>query len=556
MKPDETRTNLCYRFALRPFILLMTAVLLFNQSCAKPSPEENFASILSTVDSYIEAGNAKKAAKLLIRLQKSAVSSRNWLSIIKRQVRLQLTDDALLSTSEALARQPANEELSAVKAWLLDEKGLHTDAVSFFPLLNDSQYAFIAAKIGISQALDSSLAVQQPEWWESGWRAVGSVSLLRNAAAVSAFAGDFSAALDYARQVFERDQSYQSRVDAACLALDASVPEAAIALLSPVRDSSRSDSVPLLLADAYLFTGRIPEAREAWASLLARGDLSLPLPLYNYAFSDPDPVYRKNALEKCLSRFPGYYPAVALYVRSAAGPSDGLSFDKLEKELDNAGYSTLRMEEKRRTAPVSQEAALERLDAARRNAAGEDVVIIELERLRFLEIMRDSSAFAGPELWKLLELYPASSELQEYAAAYFARTGDYDTAFSFFRKENAAVNTLFEGVRLASLGELDEAEAVFAAFAGEKKSEWIALANLGLIEEKKRAYADAIEKLSLAAERAPEDRISSLLHYETARILANTRNPARAISVLGYSLQLDPENYRAQQLKRQLEAIQ
>lgn len=556
MKKYGTTGCAAYRFAPFLFLFFLISTIIGISGCKNQSPDTTFSVALERIDSHIESGNPKKAANLLVRLQKRASGSRQWLSIIKRHLQIHRYDLALSAASEALARQPANEELSALKAWLLTRDGLIGDAVSFFPILKSSRYRATAAYVGVRQALDASLSAQDPLWWITCWDCKPSTVFLKNAVAISALGRDFKSALEYAKRILVSDDTEQNRLEAACIALDGKFIDTTIELLQPVFAYAQSEAVPLVLSDAYVLAGKMDKARYVWDSMISKSRLVHPLALYNFAWSEPDAELRKKTLEQCLFLFPGYYPAVALYARSTN--FTGLSFDPLEKELDKAGYTTLVMEEKKRAAPVSPQDALRSLETAATLATGEEYIKIELERLRLLEYMRESATFIQPRLWNLLEQYPESTVLQAYALSYFTRINEYSTAFALNTKQKSDTSeytALFDGVRLCSVGKLDEAAVLFESCAGNEQTEWMALANLGLISEKKREYAEAVEQFSLGAERAPDTRASSRLHFEAARILSNVRNRDRAISVLGYALQLDPQNYRAEQLLRQLEAV-
>ncbi|ULQ60588.1 hypothetical protein K7I13_04715 [Brucepastera parasyntrophica] len=151
-----------------------------------------------------------------------------------------------------------------------------------------------------------------------------------------------------------------------------------------------------------------------------------------------------------------------------------------------------------------------------------------------------------------MELYPDEPLVYEYALWFFAERGDFDAVFEL--NNSLPEHVLFyTAIEEASYGNLDSAEESFNFYANDKKNAWTALANIGLLYNKRGEAEKAVDTLSLAAGMAPDNIQKSKLHYRIAVILVSIRAFERAKSVLGYAIELDRFNYPAIALLRKID---
>ena len=103
-------------------------------------------------------------------------------------------------------------------------------------------------------------------------------------------------------------------------------------------------------------------------------------------------------------------------------------------------------------------------------------------------------------------------------------------------------------------GNFEEALSEFAAAASNPENAYAAAANSAYIYYLQGKPDTAIETFSLAASMTADKKKQSRLHYEAALILSERKAVDRAISVLGYALELNPQNYQAEILLKRLKA--
>lgn len=548
-KTLEKKQSKPFRF-LQWSIFLVIFVCFIG--CHKKDTETSFNARLSAIDVLINSGKEKKATQNLNSLQKKAKSSRQWLSLIKRYTFLQRNDLALEASTEALARQPANEMLSGVKAFLLVENHELEKAYSFFTTLSNSNYKKLAAYTALSYLNETPLAAQNIETWHFLWETLKNPVYLQNAISVCAYTGDLRRAFLLAEELYSVESTTTAYL-MACLALDLDKAEYAVRVLSPLLEDATQNAIPMLLADAYIKTNEIDKARSLWKVLIGKNFLLDAQISFNVALSAQTIPEKRKYLNICLSSDPCYYPALLLLASDYTIKDSTEPFDFIELELKKSGFNTVSMEQKKQNIFLSYDEILNHLNTAIKQAGNADFIPLKLLQLEFIN-RYGQDANIQAQLWNLLEKYPDSKQLKEYCLGYFTQKGFLDIAYELNNKEEKTIDPILKGVYFASQGKLTEAEKEFQSCAGNKDKEWLALANLGLIAEKKQDYALAIEHFSLAAARAPQNEQASKLHYEVARILANTNNKKRSIDVLSYALQLNPDNYKAEQLLRLLKS--
>jgi tetratricopeptide (TPR) repeat protein len=180
-------------------------------------------------------------------------------------------------------------------------------------------------------------------------------------------------------------------------------------------------------------------------------------------------------------------------------------------------------------------------------------LIIEKTRMDWLETTDSKKSAAA--MWVLLEKYRDDPVLHSWAMWYFLSLGDASTALRLNKGATDPDGAYYSGLEKAFAGDLDRAEELFLSVANNDGNAWCALANVALIRERKNDFAGAAEKFTLAAKLSPDARRASRLQYEAARVLAQSCHDVRgALDLLRYALQLDPSNYRAVSMLRNLEA--
>lgn len=114
---------------LKTVFILFIAFLFF--SCSGKTNEQAFFKELSKIDLQIAEGYQAKALKSLKRLQKKAVNSTNYVSIVKRQLKLNSIPDALISLQTGIKKIPDSPELSALLTSILIDSGKPAEALPY-----------------------------------------------------------------------------------------------------------------------------------------------------------------------------------------------------------------------------------------------------------------------------------------------------------------------------------------------------------------------------------------------------------------------------------------
>ncbi|WP_253707325.1 hypothetical protein [Treponema sp. OMZ 799] len=96
---------------LQKIVLKIVFLVFLLFSCSFKSDEQAFLEELSNIDTHISEGRSSKALKSLKRLQKKAVNSTNYVSIVKRQLKLGAEPDALICLQKGIKNHPESAEL-------------------------------------------------------------------------------------------------------------------------------------------------------------------------------------------------------------------------------------------------------------------------------------------------------------------------------------------------------------------------------------------------------------------------------------------------------------
>lgn len=534
-----------------PIVVICLAAL---SSCAKPDVHARFSESLARIDREIADGNGCAAAKSLVRLRKHATSSGNWLSIAKRERSLGDMRAAEKTLSEGLTRIPSSAELAAVMADTLILGGNVEKARDYASSLGSTAYAPLRSWLDITVTTRTDPFAVDGTSWKAAAEATGLPFFARNGVVACAMNGNLSLACETA--LANTLEMADEPLFRATLYYDAGFDERVLEMLSPEDPAITSFESLSLMADAAWSLGNSPVARALWFRIADSNSGTSSLALYDLAATAPDFADEKAGLETLLTVYPDFYPAVVRYVRNVPRTPDSPVFDAIESELDEAGFRSQDMERKLADRRVTRERARQVLDSAllyTKNAVNTRLLI---EDVRLDWFTGGDSAKSTARVWNLLERYPNDRDLKAWAMWFFSAVGDVDTAIAINAGSDDGTGTFYEGLSRALAGDLDGAEDMFARCANDEANDWRALANIARIRERREDYPAAIESYSLAAGMADDAREASVLHYEAARLLAKQRSIARAVSILGYALELDPANYRADALLRSLEAAE
>ena len=537
------------------------------------------SSLLAQADALLESGEKEKALSLLKKAGRKSGSVASSLSVAKRQMALSDFDAAEDTLRQALARFPANDRLSAVLVYLLARQDRIGEAEPFILFLAGTEFSTLGAyaEIALGEP-DFSLIGEQgfkarAQAYEEAWSLTGKPAFRRDAAVLYSLAGDYDAAFSlYAddgslaaalSQEEGGGEMDNERLFRALLAYDARAFSEVSELLGS--DEGEADATgteaALLAADALFLGENEEEAAVIWKNLFESDMEEAPLVIFNRALTASSWPERRGLLEKCLELFPDYYPALAVYVRSALpldSPENYFPFygdDFSVKALGETSLVSQGMEEAFLNRPVSLLEAKSALDAALAAAAEDSPcrLQIELEQVRFLCFQNGKDAEARHILWNMLEQYSGESLVLEFALWFFAAQGDYNVFFELLDGFEEA-SPVYAGLAEAHKGNLDAALECFSA-AGTS-SDWAAIANTAVVLKKRGAYSDAADAFALAADLAATDAAKSRLYYQAALAFEQQKAFRRAADMLRHALSLDEANYSARTMLRRLEAEQ
>lgn len=572
------------------FAALLAAAVFFSVNRALVS-DTGFAALLEKADAEISAGNPSRALSLLKKGRRRAVSTGNWISLAKREIALSSPEQAQDTLSAALERFPANDRLSAVLVYVLLQEGNAAAAETWLPFLDGTEFAPLASWARLSAARPESC--RDPEVYAAAWRFSGNPVFRRDAAVLYAAAGDYAQARLVLLAPAETGNTVpaESPDDAlfrAYVAYDAryfsEVPD--ILGLSGPRPltggaaESGADEGPenmfpaqlpleaaLLAADAFYLDGKTEAADQIWRYFAASGGGD-PLLFFNHALYASSWPEKRDTLEACLRRFPDYYPALAVYVRSAVPADSPDRFFPFYTEnaavpsLEEAGFVSAGMEEDFRNRPVTLPDARRALDAALDVQESPYAVPVRLENIRFLCFQSGKDAEARHLLWNILEESgrhtlpgdsPENALLEEFALWFFASQDDYAVFFTL--AENAsALPPVYEGIWKAAAGYPEEAQRCFASAAAVQEDAWAAAAGSAVLMRQAGDYTGAADYFTLAADLAGSAADKSRLFAAAAEAFAQQKAYTRAADMLRHAVSLDPDNYGAAAFLRRMEA--
>ena len=533
-------------------------------ACSKTDKNAIFQQKLNSIDSAIQDGSTQKALNDLRGLRNKAQLPIHYLSLAKRELRLHTPVQALQSIQAGLKKHPDDVMLTAVLSYMLLQENRIEDAASVAEPLLGTPYAGIGTEAFI-QADKIKQTYQTPiPFWEDGFRLTGDHLFLENAAAKLAHQGDIAQAAALRFRIAE-EEALRSPYFWSCLAYD-------MGNFKPVLDDlvyslAYADMVGLpennpkafeyarrhllLAADVSAGLGDMEQARSFWYMYIDRyADTSNEI-YYNLAMTAPTEEEKAESLIECISQSPGYYPAVAQYVRACSAINAAHNqTSPLDEYLQSKDFFSLEMEKSLFVSSAFTLSAEQVLEAAM--ATDQEDIRFLLEEFRYRYAQPQTHEQGNGEMWKILEAHPHNPLVKAYARWYFASSGDFNASFSIDKAESHYEDAFYDAIRRAVQGYSTAALKSFTE--AEKENGYIipATVDKAYIYDARNEPDMAIKYFSRAAELVSDNRTKSKMLYEAARIYAERNGIPEAITLLNQSLKLDSENHRANVLKQKL----
>ena len=553
---QKTKTNL--------FLIGSIFLCVVVASCSKTDKNALFQQKLDLIDSSIQEGSAQKALDNLSALRKKAQVPIQYLSIAKRELQLHSPVQALQSIQAGLKKYPNDSMLEAVLTHTLLQEGRAEDAAAAAETLQGTPYAGIGAEALIQADKIKQTYRTSVPFWQEGFKLTGEHIFLENAAVVLAHKGEIAQAAAL-RSRIAKEEAIRSPYFWSCLAYDLGnfqpVLDDLVYSLAYTDMAGLPEHNPkafeharrhlLLAADASAGLSDMELARGFWQMYIDRYADSSSEVFYNLAMTAPTDEEKAEVLIDCISQNPGYYPAVAQYVRACSAINAAHNQkNPLDEYLQNKDFFSLEMEKRLFVSSAFTLSAEQVLESA--TAADSDDIRFPLEEFRYRYVQPKNYEQGNREMWKILEAHPHNPLVKAYARWYFASSGDFNACFGIDKAYNHYEDVFYDGIRRAVQGYSTAALKNFTEVETESRYIIPATVNQAYIYDARNDPDMAIKYFSYAAELLPDKRTQSKMLYEAARIYAERNGIAEAIVLLNQALKLDSENHRANVLKRKL----
>ena len=550
----------------RQKILLILFIVFLFFSCSGKTNEQAFLDGLSNVDVQIAEGRQTKALKSLKRLQKKAVNSTNYISIVKRQLKLNSIPDALISLQTGIKNFPDSPELSALLTSILIDSGKPAEALPYCENLKNTPYASLGAEASILSDIAFNSFNSDFSLLKAAYDKTENQVFLKNAAIVLAAKGRLREA-SHLRYNIPNDVAPEHPFFWSCIVYDLGVFDSIFgdlyfSLVYADKDGGEGKTAEnarlhlMLAADAAFGQGDTERARAFWQAAADRSPESSPIVFYDLALTAPDEKERVDLLIECIDLYPGFYPVIARYAREDIALRELNSQDELAAYLESKGFYSMKMEETYFTSPKMTYKPEDLLARAMKTPDFDQRFI--LEEFRYNQIMDKtyaSKARGKADMWKILEKYGKESIIREYAKWYFAKSGDFNACLSVSEIGKRYEDSFYAGINSALSGDFENAVSSFAASAQVPAYAYASTVNSAYMYYMSGKTEDAVNAYSLAASMTQDKKRQSMLHYEIASIFYERKAYDRAISVLGYALELNPKNYQAASLLKKLKEL-
>ncbi|EMB21134.1 tetratricopeptide repeat protein [Treponema denticola] len=546
------------------FLILFIVFLFF--SCSGKTNEQAFFKELSKIDLQIAEGYQAKALKSLKRLQKKAVNSTNYVSIVKRQLKLNSIPDALISLQTGIKKIPDSPELSALLTSILIDSGKPAEALPYCEKLKDTPYASLGAEASILSDIALNSFNSDFSLLKAAYDKTENQVFLKNAAIVLAAKGRLREA-SHLRYNIPNDVAPEHPFFWSCIVYDLGVFDSIFgdlyfSLVYADKDGGEGKTAEnarlhlMLAADAAYGQGDTERARAFWQAAADRSPESSPIVFYDLALTAPDEKERVDLLIECIDLYPDFYPVIARYVREDIALREINSQDELAAYLESKGFYSMKMEETYFTSPKMTYKPEDLLARAMKNPDFDQRFI--LEEFRYNQIMDKtyaSKARGKADMWKILEKYGKEPIIREYAKWYFAKSGDFNACLSVSEIGKRYEDSFYAGINSALSGDFENAVSSFAASAQVPAYAYASTVNSAYMYYMSGKTSEAVDTYSLAASMTQDKKRQSMLHYEIASIFYEKKAYDRAISVLGYALELNPKNYQAASLLKKIKEL-
>jgi tetratricopeptide (TPR) repeat protein len=269
-------------------------------------------------------------------------------------------------------------------------------------------------------------------------------------------------------------------------------------------------------ADSLWLAGYPDGAYSIWSVLAASEEIPDPIitrSLYNLASLTEDMKGKTNYFERLLLKV----------------PEDTLAFLGYSRLFNRARAIDMLM-----TVDPGQEKSLLDLELLRR-------------RLEQWELPRSVA-----ETWMLLGRHPGDERLYRWGAYFFERQRQYDECALLLKQ--ARMNgmsgswlDLHEALACIREGYLSDAKTLLQGIsqASQDSDHWQVFANLGLLEESRRAASDALRFYETASSLVKNNVDAARIQVRIARCLRSLGRDQELRRVLEYAADLDPDNLNA-----------
>ena len=546
------------------FLILFIVFLFF--SCSGKTNEQAFLDGLSNVDVQIAEGRQTKALKSLKRLQKKAVNSTNYVSIVKRQLKLNSIPDALISLQTGIKNFPDSPELSALLTSILIDSEKPAEALPYCENLKNTPYASLGAEASILSDIALNSFNSDFSLLKAAYDKTENKVFLKHAAIVLAAKGRLREA-SHLRYNIPNDVAPEHPFFWSCIVYDLGVFDSIFgdlyfSLVYADKDGGEGKTAEnarlhlMLAADAAFGQGDTERARAFWQAAADRSPESSPIVFYDLALTAPDEKERVDLLIECIDLYPGFYPVIARYAREDIALRELNSQDELAAYLESKGFYSMKMEETYFTSPKMTYKPEDLLARAMKTPDFDQRFI--LEEFRYNQIMDKtyaSKARGKADMWKILEKYGKESIIREYAKWYFAKSGDFNACLSVSEIGKRYEDSFYAGINSALSGDFENAVSSFAASAQIPAYAYASTVNSAYMYYMSGKTEEAVNAYSLSASMTQDKKRQSMLHYEIASIFYERKAYDRAMSVLGYALELNPKNYQAASLLKKLKEL-
>lgn len=546
------------------FLILFIVFLFF--SCSGKTNEQAFLDGLSNVDVQIAEGRQTKALKSLKRLQKKAVNSTNYVSIVRRQLKLNSIPDALISLQTGIKKYPDSPELSALLTSILIDSEKPAEALPYCENLKNTPYASLGAEASILSDIALNSFNSDFSLLKAAYDKTENQVFLKNAAIVLAAKGRLREA-SHLRYNIPNDVAPEHPFFWSCIVYDLGVFDSIFgdlyfSLVYADKDGGEGKTAEnarlhlMLAADAAFGQGDTERARAFWQAAADRSPESSPIVFYDLALTAPDEKERVDLLIECIDLYPGFYPVIARYAREDIALRELNSQDELAAYLESKGFYSMKMEETYFTSPKMTYKPEDLLARAMKTPNFDQRFI--LEEFRYNQIMDKTYASkerGKADMWKILEKYGKESIIREYAKWYFAKSGDFNACLSVSEIGKRYEDSFYAGINSALSGDFENAVSSFAASAQIPAYAYASTVNSAYMYYMSGKTEEAVNAYSLSASMTQDKKRQSMLHYEIASIFYERKAYDRAISVLGYALELNPKNYQAASLLKKLKEL-